>query len=62
MTKPASPRPQRYILCIGKWTSLALTAEKYGFELVINEDAPKPAQPQGKRTKAAGTGQAGSSS
>lgn len=29
------PRPaaQPYVLCIGKWVSMALTAEIYGFEL-----------------------------
>ena len=37
-TKQKPPKPP-HILCIGKWTSLALTAEIYGFEL--NEPKPR---------------------
>lgn len=42
MTKPTTPptrrqkpqrNPGRYVLCIGKWAALAMTAEIYGFEL-----------------------------
>lgn len=32
-TAKQKPPKQPYILCIGKWTSLALTAEAHGFGL-----------------------------
>ena len=38
-TTKQKPPKQPYILCVGKWTSLALTAEAHGFEL--NEPRPK---------------------
>ena len=60
MTKPATPRqqkpppaPGRYILCIGKWASLAKLAEQYGFPLVEPpEPQPKPTARQARRKPA----------
>ena len=32
--EPKKPtKPQRYILCIGKWAAMEMAAEIYGFEL-----------------------------
>ncbi len=43
-TRKQKPRPvaKPYVLCIGKWASMALTAEIYSFEL--KEPEAKPAK------------------